>query len=114
MGNLIGEVPGAARLMEEATRRRSDVYVVVADEGMRGEALGVVQACRVAGLVVNFALKEMKVGKQFQEAGAMGARHAVVVGGEWPMVRVKDLGTRVEEVVEYHRLVAWLRGVGAG
>jgi histidyl-tRNA synthetase len=113
LGNLIDAVPAAARRMEEALRPSSDVYVVVADEGRRGEALAVVQGCREAGLAVNFPLKAVKVGKQFQEAGAVGARHAVVVGGEWPMVKVKDLGTRVEEEVEHHRLIAWLRGAGA-
>ncbi len=79
-----------------------DAYVVIADEVLRGAALGLVQQLREAGLAVDYAFTETKVGKQFQAASALGARFAVVVGAaEWGAgeVRVKNLTTGTEERV---------------
>lgn len=69
-------------------------YVVVADETLRPEALGLIQELRDAGFAIDYALAPAKVGKQFELAAALGARWAVVVGtSEWAAgeVTLKDL-----------------------
>ena len=73
--------------------------MVVAKEERRPEALALVQRLREAGQRVDYPLVEMKVGKQFQAAEQLGARHAVLVGDEWPQVRFKTLATREETVL---------------
>ena len=80
--DLLRELPHTAALLDAAVRSASapEVYVVVADEAFRPQALGLVGELRAAGRRVDFALTAAKVGKQFQAAEAMGARHAAVVG----------------------------------
>ena len=55
-----------------------DCYVVIADEALRAEALQLIHQLRDAGIAVDYALTETKVGKQFQSASAAGARYALV------------------------------------
>jgi len=73
-----------------------DVYVLVADEARRPDALATVQRLRQEGHRVEYALTPAKIGKQFQAAEALKARVGVLIGGEFPTVRVKDLARRVE------------------
>ena len=75
------------------------MYVVIAKEERRAEALGVVQQLREAGHRTDFPLTAAKVGKQFQTAEQLGARLTVLVGDEWPQVKVKTLATREETLV---------------
>lgn len=53
----------------------------------------------------------MKVGKQFQAAELAGARFALVIGSEWPEVKVKRLADREERVLAasdlYRQLTDW-------
>lgn len=98
---MIESCPAAAAQAETALQRDSDceVYVVVAEESLRGEALGLVSSLRRAGWRVEFPYAPLKVGKQFAAAEALGATQAVVVGSEWPTVRWKVLATRTEEAI---------------
>ncbi len=101
LANLVEEVP-AAREKREAwlrARRAAEVYVVVADEGRRREALGLVQTLRDSGWRTDYALTGAKVGKQFQAAEGLGATYAVVVGAEWPQIKIKELASRAEREV---------------
>ncbi len=109
LGHLIDETPAATAQLEAALARTSDVFVIVADESRRAEALGIVQACREFGLSTDFPLKAAKIGKQFQEAEHLGARHAVIVGQEWPLVKLKHLATRTEETLDHAALAAALK-----
>lgn len=84
---------------EEAPGNSLDFYVVLADETRRGEALGLLQQLRDHGFRSSASLATLKVGKQFQQAEQLGARQAVVVGGEWPALQVKTLATRATETV---------------
>lgn len=84
-----------------------DVYVVLADPEKRAEALEVVQTLRNAGKRVDFSLGPVKVGKQFSAAGALGARHALVIGSEWPAVKVKCMATRSEHEISKDALADW-------
>lgn len=79
-----------------------DAYVVIADETLRGAALGLIRDLRHAGVAVDYALTNAKVGKQFQAASAAGAVRAVVVGTEeWAAgdVMLKDLATGQQDRV---------------
>jgi len=89
-----------------------DCYVVIAEETLRAAALALIHRLRDAGISVDYALTPAKVGKQFQNAAALGARFAVVVGPqEWSVgeVRVKKLATAMETPVKLTELTAYLK-----
>ncbi|NBV34091.1 MAG: histidine--tRNA ligase [Proteobacteria bacterium] len=113
LANLISEVPHAKAKRDAwlAANRAAEVYVVVADEEHRTEALGVVQLLREGGWRTDFALSAAKVGKQFQAAEAQGAQFAVVVGAEWPELKIKALATRTEHSAAPEQLVSQLRSL---
>ncbi|NQU10030.1 histidine--tRNA ligase [bacterium] len=82
---------------------RPDAWVVVADESLRREAIRLILELRDAGVAVDYGLTPAKVGKQFQNAVAAGARWAVVVGpDEWSAgdVMLKDLTGQKQERVK--------------
>lgn len=114
--DLLRELPHTAALLDAAVRDASapEVYVVVADEAFRPQALGLVGELRAAGRRVDFALTAAKVGKQFQAAEATGARYAAVVGNEWPQVKLKTLATREETAVDAGELAGRLGGLSSG
>ena len=107
LGELIGEIPEARSRMEAAlqTERALDVYVVVAKEERRQEALEQVQRLREHKLRVDYPLVPAKVGKQFQAAEQLGARLAVLIGDEWPNIAVKDLRTGEQQLVAKDQLL---------
>ena len=110
LGELIRETPAASARMERAIRsgQQLDVYVVMAKEERRADALAHVQAMRDAGFRVDLPLSATKVGKQFQTAEQLGADVAVLFGDEWPQVKVKTLSTREEHLVPNEELLAHL------
>ncbi len=112
LGNLIDDTPAAKARYDAwlAAQPPCAIYVVVAKEERRPEALKLVQELRDAGHQVDFALTAAKVGKQFQAAENLGARIALLVGDEWPQVKVKTLATREEVLVERDALGAHLAG----
>jgi histidyl-tRNA synthetase len=71
----------------------------VADETRRPEAIGLAHTLRERGIPAEYCLQTVKVGRQFQQAEAVGARYAVVIGQEWPQVRVKILAERTEKIL---------------
>jgi histidyl-tRNA synthetase len=83
----------------------SDAYVVIADEAHRSDALGILQRLRNAALRTDYSLTPAKVGKQFQSAETRKARFAIVIGGEWPTVVVKNLRTRDQMEVPAEKLI---------
>jgi len=101
LGELIALHPAATGTLEAAVARASsvDVFVVIADEVHRPEALALAARLRADGHRVDYALGAAKVGKQFQSAETAGARLAVVIGTEWPAVKLKVLATRAESAV---------------
>ena len=113
LANLLEDVPAAKARRDAwiAARGVADVYVVIADEGRRADALGVVQGLREGGWRGDYAFGELKVGKQFQAAELAGARFAVVIGSEWPEVKVKRLADRQERMLAandlHQQLAAW-------
>ena len=101
LGNMIDDTPHAAEKMRAwiAKQHAADIYVVIAKEEHRADALAIVQQLRDAGYRTDFPLAPAKVGKQFQTAEHLGARLAVLIGDEWPQVKIKTLATREEVIV---------------
>jgi histidyl-tRNA synthetase len=108
---LLKECP-AAKAQEEAAIKAdapTQVYLVIAAEEQRASALSLAQQLRGAGWRVAFPLGAERVGKQFGAAEATGATHAVVIGTEWPTIKVKHLASRTEESLSQEALADWLR-----
>jgi len=101
LSQLIELSPAATSRMQAALAREAaaDLYVVIAKEALRPEALGLVQRLRDLGLRLDFPLGPAKVGKQFQAAEQAGARLAILIGDEWPQVKIKTLATREETLL---------------
>jgi len=110
LANLIDDTPAAKAQMDAwlAQHHACDVYVVIAKEERRADALVLVQRLRDAGQRTDFPLVAAKVGKQFQTAEQLGARFALLVGDEWPNVKMKTLATREEVLVPATEIVARL------
>ena len=107
---LLNETPTAKAMEDEALKADApvQVYIVIAAEERRPEALALAQQLREAGWRVGFPLGVEKVGKQFGAAEGAGASHAVVIGSEWPVVKVKRLADRHEKEVAKDALLPWL------
>jgi histidyl-tRNA synthetase len=108
LGELIRETENAKSKMESSMRagQALDVYVVIAKEERRADALAQVQRLREQGYRVDYALSSAKVPKQFQAAEQLGARVALLFGDEWPQVAIKNLATGEQELVASESLVA--------
>lgn len=108
LGELIGEHPAAKARMDEAiaAQQNLDIYVVIAKEERRADALAQIQALRDRGYRVDFPLTAAKVGKQFQTAEQLGARIAIIFGDEWPEVKIKDLRTGEQSLLPHGELPA--------
>ena len=104
LGELMNETSHAREKLETAIAqgRKIDIYVVIAKEQRRADALAQIQQFRDRGYRVDYPLTSEKVGKQFQTAEQLGARIAVLFGDEWPQVKVKNLASREESLV-HHR-----------
>jgi histidyl-tRNA synthetase len=110
LANLIDDTPHAKVQLDAYLARvhACDVFVVIAKEERRADALALVQRLRESGLRVDFPLTAAKVGKQFQTAEQLGATRAVLLGDEWPQVKVKTLATREEVLAGLDELPALL------
>lgn len=99
---VLRAIPHTREQLEAALRDATalDAYGVIADEARRPEALRLLAGLRGAGLRIDYPLGPAKVGKQFQAAEAAGARRAIVIGAEWPQVKIKTLATRTEEACD--------------
>ena len=99
--NFIEETPNAKMEMEAWMQRNPacDVYIVVADESKRDEALGILSQLRAAGIATDFSMSPINVGKQFKKAEQSGARFALVIGSEFPEMQLKILSFRTEETI---------------
>ena len=98
LDNLLRETPAAAALCQAwiAQQHAVDLYVVIAQEERRAQALGLIQQLRDWGYRVDYPLAPLKIGKQFQAAENLGASAAVLLGEEWPQLKLKTLATRAE------------------
>ena len=110
LAELINEIPAARSQLEKAvaTQRELDVYIVIAKEERRADALAQVQTLRDGGYRVDYPLEPAKVGKQFQIAEQLGARLAILFGDEWPQIAVKNLATGKQDLVGKDALTSHL------
>src|SRR6266516_3515483 len=113
LGELIKEIPAARAQMEQAVAAadKIDIYIVIAKEQRRADALAQIQQLRDYGYRVDYPLTSEKVGKQFQTAEQLGARVAVLFGDEWPQVKIKNMATAQQELVPHDRLLAHLQAL---
>jgi histidyl-tRNA synthetase len=111
LGELIRDRAAAREKMEAAVQneREIDIYVVIAKEERRGDALAQIQQFRERGYRVDYPFTSVKVGKQFQTAEDLGATVALLYGDEWPQVKVKMLATRKEILIAHEELLAHLQ-----
>ena len=111
LGELIKEAPeNFARLAEVVTGQSAvDIYLVIAKEERRPDALRQLQELRDAGWRVDYPLTPGRVGKQFQTAETMGARITLLYGDEWPAVKLKTFATREEVLVPNEKLLTQVR-----
>jgi histidyl-tRNA synthetase len=107
LGELIRERASTREQMELSLKEqnRIDIYVVIAKEERRADALEQIQDLRDRGYRVDYPLTAEKVAKQFQNAENTGARIALLYGDEWPQVKVKNLATREESLVPSEALL---------
>jgi len=101
LGELLRERPATRDKLKAAMEEQNkiDIYIVIAKEQHRADALEQLQGLRDAGYRVDYPLTAEKVAKQFQNAENAGARIALLYGDEWPQVKVKNLGTREESLI---------------
>src|SRR6202043_3344527 len=107
LGELINETPRARGAMKEAivAENKIDVYIVIAKEERRADAVAEIQKLRDRGYRVDYSLAPAKVGKQFQTAEDLGATIALLYGDEWPQLKVKKLATREESLIAHEVLL---------
>jgi len=110
LGEMIREHPAAREKLEAAVRagKKIDLYIVIAKEERRGDAMAQIQALRERNYKVDYPLLPTKVPKQFQTAEQLGARVAILFGDEWPGVGVKDLATGDQQLVSKDDLLTHL------
>lgn len=101
ISELIKEVPSALLQYQSWLQRQAtcDIYVVIADESRRENALALGHAIRDNGLAADWPLSPVKINKQFKAADQTLARFALVVGSEFPDLKLKNLNTRTEETI---------------
>jgi histidyl-tRNA synthetase len=107
LGELINETAHARQKLENAIAddRNIDIYVIIAKEERRADALGQIQQLRDHGYRVDYPLTSEKVGKQFQTAEQLRARVAVLFGDEWPQIKIKNMTTARQELVPCEKLM---------
>ena len=111
LGNLLCELGHTKSRVDQALRNRLAAFIVVADESLRENAIQLANSLRQSGFCVDYALQPAKIGKQFELAEALGATRAVIVGREWPQVRVKQLSDRTERIISKEEIQTILAGV---
>jgi histidyl-tRNA synthetase len=107
LGELINEIPRTREAMQKATAdgRKIDVYVVIAKEQRRPDALKQIQQLRDRGYSIDYPLTPTKVARQFQAAEDLGARVALLFGDEWPQIKMKNMATGQQELVACDKLL---------
>ena len=93
------------------TEDSSDAYIIIADESHRNDALSIAQLLRNNGYRVSYPLAPTKVGKQFGNAENLKSRTAVIIGSEYPKIKVKDLIQREEIEIETDQILKFIGSI---
>jgi histidyl-tRNA synthetase len=107
LSELINEIPRAREAMQKAIAndQKIDIYIVIAKEERRADALAQIQQLRDRGYRVDYPMTPTKVARQFQTAEDAGASLALLYGDEWPQVKAKNLPTREESLIDHGALL---------
>ena len=98
--HLIEQTPHAKALKDAALASAGcDIFMVQASESRRAEVLAIASALRDQGYSVDLPLTLTKVNGQLQKAVKSGARAALIVGDEFPVMDLRDLGARTSSSV---------------
>ena len=110
LGELIREKADAREKMETAvhTEHEIGIYIVIAKEERRSDALAFVRTLRDKDYRVDYPFASEKVAKQFRTAEQLSARLAILFGDEWPQVAVKDLATGEQQLISNEELLAYV------
>jgi histidyl-tRNA synthetase len=113
LGELINEIPSAREAMQKAitTDKKIDIYIVIAKEARRTDALTQIQQLRDRGYRVDYPLAPTKVARQFQAAEEAGGALAILYGDEWPQIAVKDLATGEQKLISKEDLVSRVESI---
>jgi histidyl-tRNA synthetase len=113
LGELINEISRAREAMQKSitTGKKIDIYIVIAKEQRRADALKQVQQLRDRGYRVDYPFTPMKVARQFQAAEDGGAVLVALYGDEWPQVKLKTMASGDQELVPHDRLLAHLQAL---
>ncbi|MCE2391363.1 MAG: histidine--tRNA ligase [Proteobacteria bacterium] len=111
LGFGMGDVVLAELLQERGllpdAPARVEAYVIPIGAELAGAARAVVARLRAAGVSAEAPYGAVRLGKALRQASAAGARRAILIGpDEWAerSVRVRDLASGEERVVELERL----------
>jgi histidyl-tRNA synthetase len=107
LGQLINQTPQPRAKIEKAiaTAGKIDIYIVIAKEERRADALTQIQELRDHGYRIDYPLTREKVGRQFQAAEDASAALALLYGDEWPQIKIKNLATREESLISHDALL---------
>jgi histidyl-tRNA synthetase len=110
LDDLIEATPAARAQRDSAisSQKQIDLYIVIAKEERRSDALAQIQKLRDRNYRVDFPFAATKVPKQFQTAEQLGARVAILFGDEWPEVKVKTLATGEQISIPHQELLPHL------
>ena len=101
ISELIKDTAQALLQFQAWKQRQStcEVYLIIADDSKRPEAIKLVNTLREAGIATDYPLSPTKVNRQFKAADQTLARFALVVGSEFPELKLKNLNARSEESI---------------
>jgi histidyl-tRNA synthetase len=109
----VGLAMGIDRIVLAATADDGpvlDVFVVIADEELRAEAVDLVGSLRSRGLRADVDLGTRSVKAQFRAADRRGAGSVAVVGEEWHQgsVTMRDMGSGEQATVPIEEIAPWI------
>ncbi|MBV9391777.1 MAG: histidine--tRNA ligase [Verrucomicrobia bacterium] len=108
-GHLLHERADTKARIQSHLELGPKAFVIVADEGRRSEAMLLISGLRSQGISTDISFHPAKVARQFQQAEAVRAEFAVIVGREWPQLVLKTLANRSEQIVSAVELIDRLR-----
>ena len=109
MGDVVLlELLKARKLLPEFSAN-VDVFVLIEDESLRADSLGVIQRLRAAGKITEYSLTPAKGDKQFKRAMELNAANTARIertAAGALQVKVKNLKTRDERMVGFAEAVS--------